>query len=286
MKKTILTLILILIAVYIVLSILGSRGEYAAEKLFYRAMKANEKIVVNPDVAPPKLLTSVENDLHKLLEKYPNSNTAKSARMALADFYVMRKKYDKALSTVDDIIKTAEKDASVLSKARFFKGNIYEKQDKWEKALKEYTILRDEYADTPLGVQMPLYIGKYYTAKSKEAEANKAYGEAVLFYEKLEKENKGKMIGYVALTLLRETYMAMGDYEKAGGVIENTINEYPAPLTFAQQLPYAELIFVNTLKRPEKAIEIYKSVIEKTKDKQLIEILQKKISQLEAKESK
>jgi len=285
MKKTILTLILILIVVYIILSILGSGGEYAAEKLFYRGMKANEKIVINPDVAPPKLLAYVEETFQKVLRKYPNSDTAKSARMALAEFYAMRKKYDKAIMTLDEIINT-EKDVYILSKAHFFKGNIYEKQDVWDKALKEYTILRDEYTNTPLGLQMPLYIEKYYTAKSKEAEANKAYSEAVLFYEKLEKENRGKMLGYAALTMLRETYIVRGEHEQAGSVIENAINDYPTLLTFAQQLPYVELIFVNVLKRPEKAIEIYKNVIGKTKDKELIEILQKRISQLEAKEAK
>jgi len=287
MKKIILTLIIILIAVYAAFSLLGIGGEYAAEKLFYRAMKANEKIVINPDVAPPKLLASVENNLQKILKKYPDSNTAKGARMALSEFYLYRKKYDEAFSILNAVIdtedvKTESKDIAMLSKAHFYKGIIYEQQNQWGNALKEYTILRDEYTATALGLQIPLYIGRYYKEKGETAEADKAYNEAARFYEELERNNRGKVLGYAASTLLGQTYMTLEQYEQAGKVVEDTINNYPADQTFAQQLPLAESIFVKMLKRPEKAVEIYKYVQEKTNNKELKEILKKKIGELES----
>jgi hypothetical protein len=63
MKKLIFILIITLIAGYITLSIFGLGGEYDAEKLYHKAMKNNYKITINPEVVPPQLLRSVENDL-------------------------------------------------------------------------------------------------------------------------------------------------------------------------------------------------------------------------------
>jgi tetratricopeptide (TPR) repeat protein len=281
MKKIIIIFIVILIAVYLALSVLGAKDEYPAERLFYRALKTNEKILINPDVAPPKMLTAVEKDLKTVLTKFPDSRTAKAAHLSLAEFYIINKRYNDALSTLDDIIVAEGQDIAMLSKAHFFKGSIYEKQGRWDKALEEYAILRDEYTDTSLGVQVPLYIGRYYMGKGEEAEAKAAYMEAIGFYENLERNNKGSLLGYTAATLLREAHISIGDYEQAGRVIEDTINNYSSDLVFAQQMPYVEVIFVNALKRPEKAVEIYKKVRQKAKDEKLIEILDKKIEQLE-----
>lgn len=283
MKRTISVLILILAAVYMILAILGRGDEYAAEKLFYRAMSANEKIVINPDVAPPKLLASVERGLQRILEKYPKTNTAKSAQMALVEFYIFRKKYDEALSVLNAIIGTENQNVSVLSRAHFIKGLVYEKQDKWNDAIDEYVILRDNFTDTALGLQMPLYIGRYYSEKGSPAEAQQAYSEAVNFYDRLQRENRGKVMGYAAETLLSQAYIAIQNYEEAGRVVEDIIKTYPTQQAFMQELPIVEMIFVNVLKRPEKAIEIYRFAHEKTNDQTLKDILQKKIEQLEAK---
>ena len=280
MKKLIITLSLILITVYAGLSILGSGGEYAAEKLYYRAMKVNRKIAANPDVVPPKLLDYVEKDLKKLLEKYPKAEIAKSADIILAEFYIFSKRYDEALSKLDAIIKANDGIPIMLSTAHFMKEHVYEKRDKWPSALKEYEMVRDDYVDTELGIQMPLYIAKYYSDKGKEAEAAQAYNAAVLFYEKLEKNNGKKLIGYIASKLLLQTYINSGNYEQAGRKLEEDLGKYKNMMALTQLLPQVENIFVKELKRPEKAIEVYESIKEGTYDDRLKTFLDRKIDLL------
>ena len=282
MKKTIITLILILFGLYILLSVFSIGDEYSAEKLLYRAAKVNEKIVSNPDVAPPKMLAVVESTLKKVIEKYPTYNAAKMAYLALAEFYLSHKKYDAAISVLNTIISKPDKDASLLSRAYFLKGNTYERQGQWDKALKEYLFLRDNYIDTALGLQMPMYITAYYIRKGQEGDADKAFREAAAFYEKLGKDNQGKVLGYKASTLLRDAYLGAKEYEKAGEVVKDIINNYFSQVALVEQLPYVEPIYVNTLKTPGKAIEIYKSIIEKAKDKKLEELLNKKIEAIKA----
>jgi len=280
MKKIVFSLILILLAVYVLLSVFGNGDEYEAEKLYYRAMKASARIAANPDVIPPKLLEDVEVNLKALLEKYPKTNVARGANFTLAEFYIYRDKYADALLMLDSIIKEHSKSPAILSKAHFLKGQAYEKQGNWANALKEYSIVRDDYTNTEFGIQMPMSIAKYYASKGMDADARQAYNEAALFYRKLEKDNHNKMIGYIASTLLMQTYMGMEKYDQAGVVLAATLETYISGKTLIQLLPQVEYIFVIKLKQPEKAIEIYERVKAKAKDERLSKFLDKKIAEL------
>lgn len=279
-KKLIYILISILIITYIVLSLMPGGREHAAEKLLYRANKAIGKIALNPDVAPPAMLIYAESTLKAVLEKYPETVAAKHAKDSIVRFYMMNKEYDKAIGVLDGLLNAPEQDRVILSGAHFLKGNVYEMQGEADKALAEYAIVRDEFKDTPIGIQVPLYIGDYYKRMGKEAQADKAYNDAAGFYREIEKESEGKPQRYVALTLLAQAYIKLGRYEEAGEVIEDTINAYPAPFTYRQHLPGLDFVFVNMLNRPEKAIEIFNAVKEKTSDANLKKMLEARIEQL------
>ncbi len=281
MRKIIIGPIIILVAIYAVLTLVSSKGEYVAEKLFYKATKAYNKIQINPDVAPPKMLASVERDLKTVIKKYPKTKPAKVAYITLAEIYLKDKKYDESIKVLDAFISSEDKNIALLSRAYFLKGTAYEKQDKWDKALKEFTTLKDKYINTPLGLQVPIYIAQYYKRNDKFAEAEKELNNAVVFYQNLEKENRGTILGYSSSSFLVQAYMGLEKYEEAGEVVKDTIINYPSQMTLVQQLPLIELIYIKTLNTPEKAIEIYKYIIGKTKDDKLIKFLENKIEELE-----
>jgi len=142
MKKTVLILISVLIVVFGVLAIFGSKSENAAERLLYRTMKDYQKIVRNPDVAPPKMLAGVENSLQKIIEKYPQGKAAKIAQVKLAEFFLINKKYDQALAALDEIIIKYGEDAAMADKAQFLQAVVYERQNQREKAREIYLNLK------------------------------------------------------------------------------------------------------------------------------------------------
>lgn len=286
MKKLIITLVLILIVIYAALAILGSGGEYAAEKLFYKAMKKASELAANPDVAPPLQLVLVERELKLLMSKYPNANITKFGHMGLLELYINNKRYDEAMDLAEVIKGKYSSDVGTLSTAQFAKGLIYEKQDKWDKALAEYNILKEKYPTTQLGIQSPLYIWKYYETKGLDSQAKDAYQNAIAFYTKMGKEYSSKMAGYTASILLIQTYLDIKDYESAGKTLEKTLHEYSSPMAFVQLLPLTQNIYIENLNNPKKAIEIYKYVMSKTKDPRLAKILKQKIKALESKETK
>lgn len=283
MKKTILLLVVILIGLFIVLAILGSRGEYAAEKMYYDAARVAEKIAANPDVVPPKSIDYIERKLKTLLKKFPNTEVAKTVDIKLAEFYIAFKKYDLAIAQLDAVVKKHAKNKTMLSMAYFLKGLAYERQDKWADALKQYEIVRDNYTETQVGLQVPVYIGNYYMAKGREADARQAYGEAIQFYTKLEKDNSGKPLGYMAALYVIQAYMRADNFEAAAVEVEKDIDKYYSPMTLVHLLPLVENIIVAKLNNPEKAIAIYKSILAKSKDQKLNIALEKRIKQLSEK---
>lgn len=81
--------------------------------------------------------------------------------------------------------------------------------------------------------------------------------------------------------MLLQSYLSLKNYEEAGATLEGIINIYPSPLTYRQFLPFVELIYMEKLNRPARAIEIYKNVQQKTKDAKLIKFLKQRIEILE-----
>lgn len=284
MKKPLLILTAVLIISYVLLSLVSSDNEYRAEKLFYRANKTYNKIKTNPDVAPPALISSVERDLQKIIENYPETEAVKSAYARLVEVYMADKKYDKAIEVLDALIARQDLDLALSSRAHFLKGLAYEGLDRWNEALKEFTTLKEKYVNTPIGLQAPLYIAQYYIRKGREDEAQEALNDAAGFYEGLEEDNRGTILGYASSNLLVQTYISLERYEEAGEVVADIIAGYPTTATFIQQLPYVELIFLKALKRPQKATEIYKHILEKAEDDRLSNFLQEKIKELEKRE--
>lgn len=280
MKKIIWIMILVLVIVYAVLAVLGAGGEYAAEKLLYKAAKMNEKIAANPDVVPPKLVDDIEKKMSKLLEKYPDTEVAKTANIKLVEFYIARKKYDQALVQADKVIKKYESNPGISSMAYFLKGAAYEKQDKWPSALEEYRTVRDKYTDTQLGMQMPIYIASYYSQNGKEGQAQEAYGEAARFYQNIERKNSLKPLGYMSSLFLIQTYIKANNFESAGREVEETLDKYFSQLAVMQLLPLVESIIVTKTNNTEKAVKIYNTILTKSKDEKLNKVLQKRVDEL------
>lgn len=284
MKEKLLILISVLMLAFGGLAMVSPNETYIAEKLFYRAMRIDQKIARNPEIVPEGMIIAVERNLKKIIEEYPHNKMAKPARMGLAEFYLTHQKYVEAVTALEEIIGQYKDDLLMVSKARFLKGAVYEKQGEEENALREWTVLRGEkYTQTPWGLQVPLYIGNYYYQKENYPQAEKAYAEAVVFYKKLESENKGKPQGYTAANLLLRTYIQMKRYEEAGRTAERIVDTYNNRLTLLQQLPNIELLFVRIMRNPDKAIEIYNRIKAKADEPGLRKALEQRIAELSEK---
>jgi len=280
MKKSILILVGILIAVYIALSLLSTNQEYAAEKIFFAAMQANNKIVLNPEVAPPQLLASVETKLKKIITKYPKTRIVKQVEMALAEFYISNKKFKEALLHLDGLIDKYPQDPYFTCNATFMKGVTYERSGKWSDAVKIFDFIKEKYSNTPTGFQVPIYIARYYENNGNGTAAQQAYLDAIAFYKKLERDNAGQPIGYLASAAMMQIFLQLSNSSEAARVFDETMKNYKAPIYRVQLLQYVDPIFVTKLKKPEKAMQIYKTLQKEIPNKQIKQMLTKKMAQI------
>lgn len=277
MRWLILFLSLILIVVFVAFSAFDQDSEYIAESMLYRTLRKNNDIAINPDATPPKMLIQVEDEFKTIIERFPESKTARIAYIRLAELYFINKRSDELLATLEEISKKYGDDILLSSEIQFLKANAYVMRKEWEKAQEELLTLQDKYSNTTLGLQAPLYIANYYKEKGKVREAEEALNRAVMFYTDLNEKNRGTSLGYASLSMLIRTYINMKRHQDAGKVIEDVIAEYPKAGTVIQQSPYIDLVFVKELKTPEKAIEIYTLAKERTDNSNIQKFFQKKI---------
>jgi len=257
MKRVLLTLFIILLAVYLGLSFLSPDDEYKAEKMLYKVSRVYNKIKANPDVMPPIMVSNVEEDLLDLIKKFPHANATKSGYMKLVEVYVADKRYGDALEVLDKILTKYEEDVAILGKTHFLKALVHDKQGEWGKAYLEFKILKDEFPTTLLGLQAPIYIAH---------------------------QHKGMLTGYVAANFAIQSYAYLEKFEEASRVIEDNITDYPSTMTFQQQIPFIENIIIKKLNRPKKAVKLYRRMIETVDDQRMKEFLHDEIGKLWAKE--
>lgn len=280
MKKNIIIMLVILIGIYFIFKVFNMNAEYFPEKLYFQALKAEEQIAANPDAATRKMLDRVELKLTRILQLFPNSEVARKADVRLGEFYIRAKRYGMAIAHLDKVIQKLERDRERLAMAYYLKGAACEKEDRWRDALRQYRVVRDNYSDTQIGLQMPLHIWTYYATNGKEAEAEQAYDDAIQFYKRIESENSDKPLGFMASLFLIRTYGRADDGEAAVVAIEDHINKYYSPAMVGRIVPLVETVVVNKFKNPEKAAAIYKTILERSKDPKLSAALEKRIKEL------
>jgi outer membrane protein assembly factor BamD (BamD/ComL family) len=230
------------------------------------------------------MLESIATMLRPIIETYPDTGAAKRASMMIAEVYMLSKNYDQARNAANAIIASYPDDPLLLSTAYFLRGLTYEKQNQWNRALKEFNILQDKYINTTIGIQAPLYVARYYIKEKQTVRAEKAYSDAIRLYERLRKENERSMFGYAASNMLAVAYMEQSRYDEMGSVIEDMIMNYPSEAVFQAQIPNIEFAFVKTLDKPEKARELYAYIEKTTRNPRLKALLQRRLKKWEAAE--
>ncbi len=281
MKNIILALVVVIALTGAVFWFFGRDDAYRAEKILYRTNKTYDKILLNPDATPPSMVQKTVSDLERVVEEHPETEAARLARMKLVEIYMTSKKYAAALLLFDDIVAAEEtKSRERATRALYMKGIAYEKMGNWVMALNVFEKLREEFPDTMIGLQVPLYIANHYRLNQETAKAQEAFGEAEEFYNNTYEANEGTTRGFIALSMLLELYGKFRLYEKAGETIKRIIVAYPMDTAYAHVLPFIDTIYMKRLNEPNRALDMYEIIGEKTGDEKLKRFIHGKISEL------
>lgn len=279
-KKVILLMILMLAVTFGALKVINIGSEFTAEKLLYKTLDVYKNIPFGADEQFLGMQMQVEVNLKSIISRFPGGDSTKAAHLNLAGLYLEVEKYNEAISVADEILDKYKNDTHASSRAQFIKGVSYERKGKWSRALDEFKILQKNYPKTRLSLEIPLYILRHYKRSGETDQLNKRAQRVIAYYDRIIVKYKGGPLGYYAGNMLVQTYMVLDRYEEAGSVLKNMIVIYPEMLA-VRQLPYVDLIFVKTLKKPEEALEIYRYIVVNTKDHRLKKFLEAKIDELE-----
>ena len=278
MKKTV-----ILVFICMLFFLAGCGDEYPAEKLYWKAGKFSGQIFRNPKGTPSSQYEKAIAAFRKVVRKYPDSKNAREAQLKIGELYVAWENFPQAIKEFEKAIQKYPGNTILCSTAQFAIGACYEKQENWKEALVAYRKLFSDYKNTPLGIQVPLYIAQYYQRNEKNKEANKAFRQAIKDYKKIVKDHPNSKIAYVVQDYIVVCYGSLKQWRKAINSLEKFFKDYPESPKAAQSLLTIAGIYRNQLKEPQKAIAIYRQFLKEYPDSKLTHTVRKVLQESEKK---
>ena len=237
--------------------IAGCSREYQSERYLYRAAKLARHIIMAPDAVPPQEFNNALKAYTVIFEKYPDTLSAKRARIGMGALYLAKKENVKAREVFKKAIEFYPDDKAICIEARFAIAKSYENEDLWDNALIEYKGMIRDYPDTDMGLSLPVYIARHYEKEKDAIGADNAYREAIAHYKAFAEKNPDTMLGYKAREFIVTCYLKKEDWEEAVNSMEKMVMDYPMARTVPASMRLVSDISINKLKDPGKAIEIF-----------------------------
>ncbi len=272
-----------LILICMLFFIVGCGNQYPAEKLYWKANKFSEQIFRNPKGTPLSQYEKAISRFEKIIRKYPDLTQAKEAQFKIAQLYVAREDFPGAIKEFEKTIRNYPDDIMLCAKAQFAIGNCYQQQGDWDKALIAYRKVFSDYKDTPFGLEVPLYIARYYERNEQNVNARKAFREAIKEYKKIIKEHPKSQGAYIVQDYIAFCYLSLQDWPNAIKSLNKLINDFPKTPKTAQALITMGALYQNQLKQPKRAISVYQKFLKDYPKHKLVYAIQKRLDELKSK---
>ncbi|MBU1854026.1 MAG: tetratricopeptide repeat protein [Candidatus Omnitrophica bacterium] len=270
MKKSNVTVIFIL---FLLIGSAGCTDQYRSERDFYRATKLSRNILINPEAIPPREFQRAVNAYKLVIERYPDTWSAKKAGVALGSLYLAKGAYREAREKFEEILGIYPADKNVAAEAKFLIGKSYENEEMWDKAILEYQELIKDYPDTVIGIGLPMYIAQYYEKGKDIIERNRIYGDVIMHYTEISEENPNTEIAFKADSFIAMCYLKIENWPQAVKSLGKLAMDYPMNENIELTLRMVEDISVSKLNSPELAVEIFDKFLKEYPDHPLREHL-------------
>ena len=225
MKKTIIVLLIILIAVFAVLTLLD-KGEYAMEKKLWWAQKQFEQIARDPKAVPDQNYEDLVTQYRKIIRKFPDSDLTRKIYIKIGKIYLLKKDYTKARAAFQEAVSLYPEDRVLNAEALMHIGNSLELEEKYDEAQKVYRQIIAQDAATDIGMSMPMYLITFNSKIGKRQEAEKASAEALVFYDAVAKKNPETKLGFAAQRMLAAVLFSRGETQKGLNVLGQMLSKY------------------------------------------------------------
>lgn len=234
--------------------------QYAIERRFYWAQKQAEKIFNNPKSSPPNELARVVETWQKFISRHPDHSLSVEAGFNIARLFLVKEQYDQARQQLKNIIikyaQPGAKNEGIRSEALFLIGNSYQAQDNWNAALAEYQKIMRDYPATVRGMEIPVYIARYYKVKQYPDKTREAYAAAISHYKGLAGKHPATPLAFTADKLITRCYIALEDWPRTIEGFNHILEQYKGKVMLDSVLMEMALFYQRNVKDKAKSKEV------------------------------
>ncbi len=205
----------ILVGVFLLFSLLDRNGEYGAEQLMWLTTHRLQEFSHDPKSVPDQAFDALEKNFEAIIKRDPQSELALQAYLSIGRIYLVKRSYGIARQKIEEGLNRYPQRPDFCALALSFIGRTYELEEDLPQALRIYKRLVNEYPQTPVGLEMPLYIGQIYEREGAQAKAQTTYSQAIDHYRQLADEHPDSDLEIRSLRMLANTYIGLQKWQEA-----------------------------------------------------------------------
>jgi TolA-binding protein len=240
----------------------GCGGSYQAEKLYWNATKKYASVMQKPETASPADFTAMISAVREVVKRYPGWENSAKLQYQIGTMFAARDDYATAEKELKDVYMNFPAQPEVGARSLFSIGSIYEHRGDWNTALAKYNELIDRYPASETGLQTLMYLAKHYQKNKQAAEAEKAFTRANRAYTSLIEAYPYTNWMPSLQSLLIATYGEQGKWKEAIAMLEATAKKYPDGDAAPVSLYRAAIIYRDVLKDQDKALALFRKIIQ------------------------
>lgn len=257
---------------------------YLAEKMFFKAEKLKQDILINPEIASLEEYNQIELAYRDLIGRF-SSLTKNSAAvraivqrswLTIAELALMQKKVDTAISVYREIVEKATDDRELCAAAQFSMAQELERTQQLDEAIKAYEVVFRNYppvlSDTLLPnfriLHTPIYIARLYSKTQQNKLAEQQYDEARKYYEQVIAKWPRTDIAMAAENQIAMSYGDQGNWDKAVAGLENIVQNYSKKPELIGVYFTLGKIYEQQFKNTNRALEIYYRILQQFPEEQ------------------
>lgn len=266
MKKVLRFYLIILFVIFIVFSFLDRKGLYNLEKKIWKLQKDYFELAKDPLTVSDRTFNDLIEKIEVLVKDNPDSDLIREVMILVGRIYELKKDFDAARLEYEHIFNKYKEDDNLSAEVRFLIGKTYEKEGDWEKAELVYRNVSLDYMLTPVGLDVPMYITRYYRKINNYKETLDAYSEAIAHYKIIIAAQPDSLVDLSAMRLLSKCYFEQQRWQESVETLGEILMKYGSSSYLSLKdadvlIKTINVIATFKMKDTDIAVELYQEII-------------------------
>lgn len=253
--------------------------QYQVERMFLRANKLYQKVLINPQIASDLdyhlAASAYEKVLTKLARPYSESvkNVRKQSYLNLAQLSLLQGEMRAAIKAYDAFLQEFPDDIDLGLQVRLADAecnerifNLYGAANQYQDLIGKFGPLQDPLKPNLQILRLPLKVARLENTNQSESERSDSYKSAMIYYRSILQKWPNSPAAFYALYYMASIYADQQKQEKAAHILKRIVEEYPERKEIPKVLFTLGNLYLDFLKMPNRAVEIFETVLVKYPD--------------------